>query len=343
MDPLSELLSLLKPRSYITAGFDAGGDWSLQLDDLAGRIKCYAVIRGGCWLKLEGEESAPIRLDAGDCFVLPSGRTARIASDLALQPRLASAALAPDRDGETVVYNGGGDVFLAGSRFEVSGHHAEILLQTLPAVIHLRQASEQSLLRWSIDLMMQELREAKPGAALVAQQLAHMMLVHTLRLHMAQTPQASTGWLAALAHPQLSLALGAVHADPGRRWTLGELAATAGMSRTVFARRFREALGETPIGYATRWRMIIAAERLVSTRASLGEVAQAVGYVSENAFNAAFKRVMGAAPRRYAREAGGEAERAGRGGGLASSGFLKRPKDGTNLIQGAAPKVRLAL
>ena len=304
MDPLSELLSLLKPRSYITAGFDAGGEWSLRLDDLAGRIKCYAVISGGCWLMLEGEDGEPIQLTAGDCFVLPSGRSARIASDLALEPVLASRTLSPARDGETVVYNGGGDVFLAGSRFEVSGHHAERLMQTLPAVIHLRRATDQAMLRWSIDLMMQELREAQPGAALVAQQLAHMMLVQTLRIYMAQTPAARTGWLAALAHPQLSAALGAIHAEPGRRWTLERLAGTAGMSRTVFARRFREAVGETPIGYATRWRMIIAAERLLSTRDSLGEIAQAVGYVSENAFNVAFKRIMGTAPRRYARGAG---------------------------------------
>lgn len=305
MDPLSELLSLLKPRSYITAGFDAGGDWSLRLDDLAGRIKCYAVISGNCWLRLEGESEEPIQLEAGDCFVLPSGRHARIASDLALEPVLASRSLSPDRDGETVVYNGGGDVFLAGSRFEVSGRHAERLLQTLPPVIHLRQATDQAVLRWSIELMMQELREAKPGASLVAQQLAHMMLVQTLRLYMAQTPDDRTGWLAALAHPRLGAALGAVHADPGRRWTLGELAETAGMSRTVFARRFREILGETPIGYATRWRMIIAAERLSSSRDSLAQIAQSVGYESENAFNVAFKRVMGAAPRRYAREAAG--------------------------------------
>ncbi|WP_299177335.1 AraC family transcriptional regulator [uncultured Brevundimonas sp.] len=305
MDPLSELLSLLKPRSYITAGFDAGGDWSLRLDDLAGRIKCYAVIRGSCWLRLEGEGEAPIHLTEGDCFVLPSGRHARIASDLDLKPVLASRSLSPDRDGETVVYNGGGDVLLAGSRFEVSGRHAESLLQTLPPVIHLSRATDQALLRWCIDLMMQELREGRPGAALVAQQLAHMMLVQTLRIYMDRTPNDRMGWLAALAHPQLGAALGVVHADPGHRWTLGELAGTAGMSRTVFARRFREVLGETPLGYVTRWRMILAAERLVSTRASLGEIAQAVGYESENAFNVAFKRVMGAAPRRYARgEAG---------------------------------------
>lgn len=72
MDPLSELLALLQPRSYVTAGFDAGGSWALVLDDLAGRIKCYAVMKGECWLSIE-KIAAPIRLKAGDCFVLPTG------------------------------------------------------------------------------------------------------------------------------------------------------------------------------------------------------------------------------------------------------------------------------
>lgn len=236
---------------------------------------------------------------------------------------LASQTLAPDRDGETVVYNGGGDVFLTGSRFEVSGVHAKRLLQALPAVILVRYATDQAILRSCIDMMMHELREAKPGAALIAQQLAHMMLVQTLRLYMNQTTDDRMGWLAALAHPQLGAALAVVHADPGRRWTLRQLAEVAGMSRTVFARRFREVMGETPIGYATRWRMIIAAERLSSSRDPLVLVAQSVGYESENAFNVAFKRVMGTAARRYAREAEGASRRRNR----AEKGNL-RPSDG---------------
>src|SRR4051794_7389857 len=113
MDPLSEVLSLLKPRSYITAGFDAGGAWALTLDDLAGRIKCYAVTKGTCWLSMQGVE-APVQLRAGDCFVLPSGRLVSIGSDLGVEPKLASEVLDPNRSGEVITYNGGGDVFLVG-------------------------------------------------------------------------------------------------------------------------------------------------------------------------------------------------------------------------------------
>jgi len=60
--------------------------------------------------------------------------------------------------------------------------------------------------------MLEELREVRPGSALVAQQLAHMMLVQTLRLYLTQ-PRNDIGWFAALADPQLSAALGAMHAN----------------------------------------------------------------------------------------------------------------------------------
>lgn len=301
-DPLSEILSLLKPRSYITAGFNAGGDWSLRLDDLAGRIKCYAVMRGAFWLLLE-EGGEPIQLVTGDCFVLPSGRAVRIGSDLSLEPKLASEVLAPDRDGEVVTFNGGGDVLLGGSRFEVSDNHVEVLLRTLPPVIHLKAATEQETLRWSIDLMMREMREGRPGWSLISQQLAHIMLAQTLRLYLAQEENVGHGWFAGLADPPIGTALGEIHADPARDWTLEELAGTAGMSRTVFAKRFRERVGDTPLAYVARWRMMLAAERLAAGRETLAQIARAVGYGSENAFNTAFRRVMGVAPRRYGRSA----------------------------------------
>lgn len=300
MDPLSQILSLLKPRGYITAGFDAGGDWSLSLDDLEGRIKCYAVVRGRCWLSLEGGGD-PIEVVTGDCFVLPSGRPVRISSDPALTPTLASEALARDLGGETVTYNGGGDVLLTGSRFEVSGRHADVLLRTLPPVLYLKSAADEAPLRWSIEWMMQELREARPGACLVAQHLAHIMLTQALRLYLTQQSGKEIGLFSGLADTQVGSAIRAMHGNPRHAWTLEELAAHAGMSRSVFARRFREKTGETPVAYLTRWRMMLAAERLVAGGEKLANIARAVGYESENAFNTAFSRVMGLSPRRYSR------------------------------------------
>lgn len=301
MDPLSEVLSLLKPRSYITAGFDAGGAWALTLDDLAGRIKCYAVVKGACWLSFDGEPTA-VRLNEGDCFVLPTGRVVKIASDLSATSNLASEVLDPNRSGEIVTYNGGGDVFLVGSRFEVNGRHAEVLLRTLPPLIQVKASGDQAKLRWFIELMMEELREAHPGSSLVAQHLSHMILVQALRLYLAEQSHTDTGWFAALADPQMSRAITAMHENPAFAWTLPVLAQRAGMSRSTFIQRFRERVGETPIGYLTRWRMMLAGERLIQGRDTIARVAESLGYTSEHAFNTAFKRTMGFSPRRYARE-----------------------------------------
>ena len=309
MDPLSNVLSLLKPRSYLSAGFDAGGEWAVRFDDLAGRIRCYAVTGGACWLTVEGVAD-PVRLAAGDCFVLPGGRSFTLGSDLGVEPVPASAVFAPARRGGIVTHNGGG-VFLVGSRFAVDGRHAAILLRTLPPIVHIEARSDQAALRWSIERMMEELREDRPGASLVSQHLAHMMLeVQALRLHLQQQSAGQVGWFFALSDPRLSAAIGAMHADPAHRWTPGELAARAGMSRSVFAQRLREKVGEAPIEYLARWRMMLAGDRLTTTRDQLAQIAASLGYESESAFSTAFKRVMGCAPRRYAR---GAASAAGQG------------------------------
>jgi AraC-like DNA-binding protein len=310
MDPLSDVLALLKPQSYVSAGFDAGGDWAIQFDDQAGRMKCYAVVAGECWLAVEGVEK-PVRLAAGESFVLPTGRPFRLACDLSLEPVLAAAVFPPARAGGVVKYNGGGDFFLVGSRFAVSGRHAEVLLRTLPPIIHIRRETDQAALRWLVERMMEELREGQPGASLVAQHLAHMMLVQALRLHLAGGLKGQVGWFFALADRQISKAMGAMHADPSHRWTLQELAERAGMSRSTFAQRFRETVGETPMEYLTRWRMLLAGDRLVNSRDALAETAVSLGYESESAFSTAFKRVMGVSPRQYGRREamlGAEAE-----------------------------------
>ncbi len=308
MDPLSDVLALLKPQSYLTAGFDAGGAWAVRFDNQAGRIKCYALTSGACWLAVDGVDD-PIGLTSGDCFVLPSGRSFMLASDVRLPPAAAHDVFADARLGSVVVHNGGGDVFLAGTRFEVNGRKAQALLGALPPVVHLEAAEDQAALRWSIERMMVEMRESKPGASLAAHHLAHMMLLQALRLYLSRQEGDHVGWFYALADPRLSLAIGAMHADPAHRWTLGDLARQAGMSRSIFARRFRERVGETPIAYLTRWRMMLAAERLASGHDPLTQTARALGYGSENAFNTAFTRVMGCSPRRYARaEAGGSTE-----------------------------------
>ncbi len=156
-------------------------------------------------------------------------------------------------------------------------------------------------MRWSLERMREELRDPQPGGSLIAQQLAYMMLVQALRLHLSDTASASPGWLSALSDKHMSLAIASMHNDPGFCWTLQSLAERVGMSRSVFALRFRETVGATPMEYLTRWRMLLAAERLKNTAEGLSGIAESLGYQSESAFGKVFRRVMGRSPRQYIR------------------------------------------
>ena len=299
MDPLSDVLSLLRLRSHVTAGFDAGDPWAVRFDDQAGWIKCYAVTHGSCLLSVE-DVREPVLLAAGDCFVLPSGRSFTLASDLGVQPVSADEVFSrPGRAG-VVVYNGGGGLFLTGARFEVEGRPAGALLRALPPVLKLDQSSDQAALRWSVARMEEELRTQRPGSMLIAQQLAGMMLVQALRLHLYEQSSLSVGWFFALADPRISAAMTAMHEEPARHWSLSNLAGRAGLSRSTFAERFRTKVGETPMAYLARWRMMLATKRLAEGT-SVGEIGRTLGYQSNAAFNTAFTRVMGCSPRRYAR------------------------------------------
>ena len=300
MDPLSDVLALLKPQSTVSAGFDAGGDWAIAVDGTVGLIKCYAVTSGGCWLTVSGTAD-PVRLVSGDCFVLASGRPFKLGSGLDVVPVDGGLAYSAPRYNGVITHNGGGGVFLVGSRFAVDGRQVEALLRTLPPVIHIEAAGDQAALRWLIERMMEERRKDQPGAELVMQHLAHLILVQALRLHLSRQPQGQAGWFSALSDPPISTAMGAMHADLAHRWTLEELAGRAGMSRSVFAQRFRTKVGQTPIEYLTRWRMMLAGDRLTHTNDQLAQTALSFGYVSESAFSTAFKRVMGCSPRRYAK------------------------------------------
>src|SRR6202789_672902 len=220
MDPLSDVLSLLKPQSYAAGGYEVHGDTAIQFPRHQG-IKCYAVVSGQCWLAVDGVPD-PARLKTGDCFLLPSGRPFRLASDLSLAPVDFRAVLAAARPGAFASINGGGD-FILGSHFILDGAHAGILLGVLPPIVHIHKESDQAALRWSLERMRQELREGQPGGILVAQHLAHMMLVQALRLHLAEEPRGGVGWLFALADKQMSAAIHAMHDNPARRWTLQAL------------------------------------------------------------------------------------------------------------------------
>jgi AraC-like DNA-binding protein len=304
MDPLSEVLALLKPQSLASGGFMVRGDMAIFFPKHEG-IKCYAMLAGQCWLVVEGVAD-PVLLEAGDCFLLPRGLPFQLTTDLSLEP--VHYTLAWDRLSKTndvkindVPQIPEGARYIAGGFFGFTGGHAEMLLHSLPPIVHIRRESDKAAMRWSLERLREELRDPQPGGSLVAQQLAYMMLIQALRLHLADATTVSRGWLSGLSDKHMSIAIASMHSEPGYPWTLQSLAERVGMSRSVFALRFREMVGTTPMEYLTRWRMLLAADRLKNSGDGLSAIAQSLGYESESAFGKAFRRVMGYSPRQYTR------------------------------------------
>jgi len=299
MDPLSDVLSLIKIKSYWSVGFEWGGDWCIEFGAYDG-IRIYAVVFGECWLSVEGVPE-PIRGSAGDCILLPSGRPFRVGSDLTLTPVDELTLFSTTGTGGITKHNGGGDFLGIGGHFTLAGEYASFLIKELPPILHIRKESDKAVLRWTLDRLREELHDPQPGGSLAAQQLATMLLIQVLRVHLAEGASSGVGWLFALADPRMRVAISAMHADPARRWTLQSLGTCVGMSRTTFAVTFKEMVGKSPMEYLTHWRMMLAGDRLTNSGDPISVIAPSLGYESESAFSTAFKRVMGCSPRQYTR------------------------------------------
>ena len=183
------------------------------------------------------------------------------------------------------------------------------LLTALPPVIVVR-AGERAGVPWleaSLGFLACEATSERAGATAVVGHLASVLFIQAVRAHLGQTGETGEtgpGVLRAMRDDRLGAALAAVHAAPEHPWTVDALAREAALGRTVFAARFREAVGEPPLAYVTRWRMHRAASLLRGdTRLPLADVAARVGYESEAAFHRTFTRWMHATPARFRRTA----------------------------------------
>lgn len=296
MDPLSEVLSLLSTQSSFFSGLKAGDAWAIDFPAPNG-IKFNAVVKGRCWLAVEGEDQ-PIQLDAGDCFLLSRKRTFSLGSDFAL-PAVKSETVYCHAVNGIAHYGSADAFFLIGGRFAF-GEEAGLLFDALPPVAVIKSGSEQaSVLSWALERLAIELTSPTPGSALVVQHLGHIMLVQVLRIYLAKEGNSAPSWLLALSDPRIGSVIQAIHADPARRWTVANLAEVASVSRSTLALKFKLKTGSGPLEYVSRWRMQLATRALRSNHETISSIAQKLGYDSDSAFSNAFKRIMKCSPREY--------------------------------------------
>ena len=296
-DPFSDILKLANAQSVASGGFTAGGPWAIRFRP-PGKLKFFAVVKGNCWLCVDGEES-PVRVDAGDVFLLSARRSFVLAGDLAAVPVDAMSVFTPDAS--TIAKLGeGDDCLLIGGHVHLDSASGGLLANVLPPLIHVRAASSQAtVLQWLLDQLVRERAGDLPGAGIASAQLAQLMFVQILRAHLETSGPLPAGWLRAVGDKRLAPALRLMHGDPGRSWQLKELARAAAMSRTTFALHFRTVAGVAPLTYLTEWRMRLAERALREENTPVSVLARSLGYTSESAFSNAFKRVTGNAPRRY--------------------------------------------
>ena len=305
VDPIADVIALLRPRAVISASLRANGPWGIRFEGYP-HVKFGTIVEGHCWIALDGV-ATPVLLNAGDFYLLGNPPSYFMASDLDVPLRPAKPIFAAAREG--VIRVGAGRrsaeaTHIVGGHFAFDEHNASLLLEVLPPLLRVRtDTPEARRLGILNELLAAEVAGDLPGRSLVLDRLAQILLVHALRAHGTDQTRRGAGWLGALADPQIGGALRRMHADVARRWKLEELAASAGMSRSAFALRFKATVGTAPLDYLIQWRMKLARDALRHGTKSIAELAFAVGYESESAFSTAFRRVVGKAPKPYRLEA----------------------------------------
>lgn len=298
-DPLGEALYLVRMRGVFYSQTEATEPWGLELPPFANCLTFHVVTRGGCWLEIHGE--APVYLRAGDLALVPHGRGHLLRSrpGTALAGRVDELPQQLVSDHYSLLHCGGGGARSTLICGVVSFDQPAVgrVLDQLPSMIHIESADESGARIGDVlRLMSSELRRLRPGGEAVTTRLADILLIEAIRSWLAVDPAAHTGWLGALRDPQLGPAVAAIHRSPGHPWTLESLAAQAAMSRSAFAARFTEQVGEPAMRYVTRCRMDLAVSLLARDGATVAAVAAELGYQSEASFSRAFSRTLGRTP-----------------------------------------------
>ena len=308
-DPLGEALHLLRMRGTFYCRTEATAPWALEMPAFADSLSFHVVTTGSCWLEVEGRH--PVELRPGDLALVPHGRGHVLRSAPGVGPPGRVDQLPQHYLGDhysVLTYGGGGEpARLICGVVAFDEPAARALVEVLPEVIHVGATTTPgpTSVHDMVRLMAAELADLRPGGEAVTTRLADILVVQAIRTWLEQAPEARAGWLGALQDERIGRALTAIHRDPGDDWTLERLARQAAMSRSSFAARFAELVGDPPMTYLTRWRMTVADARLREGTATVSGVAASMGYRSDAAFSRAFIRVTGITPGSVRRRATG--------------------------------------
>jgi AraC-like DNA-binding protein len=304
MDALSEVLGSVRLTNCSFYRSEVAAPWGISLFSRE-LVRFHYLLAGSCTLSVDGH-SSDLLLSTGDLALLPRGDAHSIADQPGRQSQPIEQLQADaEREKETgfLRFPGTGPVstIITGCFWFESGVRPP-LLATLPPTIRITPSEGRAVpwLQRNLQFIEAEMSSQRPGAKLVLARLAEVIFVQSLRSYVENMAGESGGFLHALRDPPVCAALGFMHREPGADWTVASLATKAGLSRSVFAARFKQLVGESPLSYLTRLRMEMATS-LIRSGATLSEIAARTGYSSEASFSHAFRQVLGIAPGAFRR------------------------------------------
>lgn len=306
MDVLTDLLDEMYLSGEVVARFDLTAPWGITMPPQGGVF--HAIDQGDCWVRL-APDGQLFRVAAGDLLIFPEGAAHEMVdAPASLSIPLEEALCGLQKDSLICpVGDPGGSgaqtrVICGIFHFKDGGFHA--FRSMLPPVLHISGGAGETTqwLHMALRRLSEEAAAASPGAYTVISRLTDILFIEGVRAWLKSEAAEGAGWLRALNDPVIGEALGRIHGDPGRPWTIASLAAEVGLSRSAFAGHFTRLVGVAPRRYVTGWRMQLARNWLRGTSMSLGEMSERLGYESEDAFKRAFRREAGVPPGSYRRE-----------------------------------------
>lgn len=289
MKYMEKIISFLEVEASDTAKFTAGGKWSVGFP-AENNIKFGTALRGEYWLKIGNE--TPQLISMGDAYLLVNSQSYVVSSEPNLNP-VDGKTLYKESENNCVYY-GGEDVIIIGVGYSINKQSSSLLLDMLPKVILMKGNTFPSLIfKETLNILDKELQTKNVGSSMIANRLGEVLLMQVLREYIQNDQPVE--WLKGLNHSGVRMALELMHGNISKSWTVDMLAKKAGMSRSSFAKNFKEQVGDTPLEYLLRWRMFLAREALKEGKL-ITNVAQNYGYSSVSAFGHAFKRIFGYSP-----------------------------------------------
>ena len=307
MDALSQIVRLVRLQASLDLRCQFAAGIAVDHDGAPPReIEFHLVLSGRCVIELPDGES--IDMVPGDFAALRSGTPHRVRTcgDVDVHHRTATT-----QEGLLTLrrsVEGPRELDLLCGRFVVDSTTMDQLLETLPRVLHvsLSESTPDIDLCVIVAMIRAECDADAPGAVAIVEALSTVLLTLALRIH-SQRDALSPSLLRLIGDARMARATQAILTEPGRNWTLEQLAELSAMSRATFARRFSEVSAMTPGSLLLQVRMSRAADLLTRSRRSVADIGAAMGYQSEAAFSKAFKRAMALSPAAYRRSRVGDA------------------------------------